>query len=64
MHGKSKTKLGIGIIGCGNISMTYLRNAALFGGVELHRLRRHFGRHGRAPRQRNTASARLASMRC
>ena len=35
MHGKSKTKLGIGVIGCGNISMTYLRNAALFGGVEL-----------------------------
>ncbi len=28
-------KLGIGVVGCGNISMTYLRNAALFGGVEL-----------------------------
>lgn len=28
-------KLGIGVIGCGNISMTYLRNAALFPGVEL-----------------------------
>ncbi|RUW20286.1 Gfo/Idh/MocA family oxidoreductase, partial [Mesorhizobium sp. M1E.F.Ca.ET.041.01.1.1] len=35
MHGKSKTKLGIGVIGCGNISMTYLRNAALFTGVVL-----------------------------
>ncbi|PBC03449.1 Gfo/Idh/MocA family oxidoreductase [Mesorhizobium sp. WSM3860] len=35
MHGKSKAKLGIGVIGCGNISMTYLRNAALFTGVEL-----------------------------
>jgi hypothetical protein len=35
MHGKSTIKLGIGVIGCGNISMTYLRNAALFGGVEL-----------------------------
>jgi predicted dehydrogenase len=35
MQGKSKTKLGIGVIGCGNISMTYLRNAALFEGVEL-----------------------------
>ena len=32
---KTKVKLGIGVIGCGNISMTYLRNAALFAGVEL-----------------------------
>ena len=31
----TKAKLGIGVIGCGNISMTYLRNAALFDGVEL-----------------------------
>jgi predicted dehydrogenase len=29
------SKLGIGVVGCGNISMTYLRNAALFPGVEL-----------------------------
>jgi len=35
MQEKSEVKLGIGVIGCGNISMTYLRNAALFGGVEL-----------------------------
>jgi predicted dehydrogenase len=28
-------KLGIGVVGCGNISMTYLRNATLFPGVEL-----------------------------
>ena len=28
-------KLGIGVVGCGNISMTYLRNAALFPEVEL-----------------------------
>ena len=28
-------RLGIGVVGCGNISMTYLRNAALFPGVEL-----------------------------
>jgi predicted dehydrogenase len=28
-------KLGIGVIGCGNIAMTYLRNAALFRGLEL-----------------------------
>jgi predicted dehydrogenase len=28
-------KLGIGVVGCGNISMTYMRNAALFPGVEL-----------------------------
>ncbi|MGY5803594.1 Gfo/Idh/MocA family protein [Rhizobium sp. LEGMi12c] len=35
MAGNSKAKLGIGVIGCGNISMTYLRNAALFSGVEL-----------------------------
>jgi predicted dehydrogenase len=30
-----KNKIGLGVIGCGNISMTYLRNAALFSGVEL-----------------------------
>lgn len=35
MRGKSKGKLGIGVVGCGNISITYLRNAALFEGVEL-----------------------------
>ncbi|MBB3609619.1 Gfo/Idh/MocA family oxidoreductase [Rhizobium sp. BK602] len=35
MTEKTKAKLGIGVIGCGNISMTYLRNAALFAGVEL-----------------------------
>lgn len=35
MDAITKTKLGIGVIGCGNISMTYLRNAALFSGVEL-----------------------------
>ena len=35
MTGNSKGKLGIGVVGCGNISMTYLRNAALFAGVEL-----------------------------
>jgi predicted dehydrogenase len=28
-------KLGIGVIGCGNIAATYLRNAALFPGVEI-----------------------------
>lgn len=28
-------KLGIGVVGCGNISLTYMRNAALFRGVEL-----------------------------
>ena len=28
------SKLGIGIVGCGNIAMTYLRNAALFAGLE------------------------------
>jgi predicted dehydrogenase len=27
-------KLGIGIVGCGSIAMTYLRNAALFHGLE------------------------------
>ena len=35
MQAKSKEKLAIGVIGCGNISMAYLRNAALFGGIEL-----------------------------
>ncbi len=29
------TRMGIGIIGCGNIAATYLRNAALFGDVRL-----------------------------
>ncbi|WFU06019.1 Gfo/Idh/MocA family oxidoreductase (plasmid) [Rhizobium sp. CB3171] len=33
---KTKGTLGIGIIGCGNISMTYLRNASLFAGIEVH----------------------------
>ncbi|WP_182084974.1 Gfo/Idh/MocA family oxidoreductase [Aureimonas sp. ME7] len=28
-------RIGIGVIGCGNIAMTYMRNAALFPGVEL-----------------------------
>ena len=31
----AKTKLRIGIVGCGNISMAYLRNAPLFRGVEI-----------------------------
>ncbi|WP_271022704.1 Gfo/Idh/MocA family oxidoreductase [Rhizobium sp. RCAM05973] len=35
MTDNSKGKLGVGVIGCGNIFMTYLRNAALFAGVEL-----------------------------
>lgn len=30
-----REKIGLGVIGCGNISMTYLQNAALFAGVEL-----------------------------
>lgn len=29
------SKLGLGIVGCGNIATTYLRNAALFQGLEL-----------------------------
>lgn len=28
-------RTGIGVIGCGNIAVTYMRNAALFGGVRL-----------------------------
>ncbi|MEK1850430.1 MAG: Gfo/Idh/MocA family oxidoreductase [Phyllobacterium sp.] len=31
----SRNNLRIGVIGCGNISMTYLRNAALFRGIAL-----------------------------
>ena len=31
----TETKLRIGIVGCGNISMAYLRNAPLFRGVEI-----------------------------
>ncbi|WP_210526183.1 Gfo/Idh/MocA family protein [Rubellimicrobium arenae] len=29
------TRIGVGVIGCGNISATYLRNARLFAGIEL-----------------------------
>ncbi|MGV1868117.1 MULTISPECIES: Gfo/Idh/MocA family protein [unclassified Rhizobium] len=35
MTRKNNAKIGLGVIGCGNISMTYLRNTALFAGVEL-----------------------------
>ena len=35
MIGMAKPKLRIGVIGCGNISMTYLRNCALFDGIEV-----------------------------
>lgn len=35
MTEETKTKLRVGVIGCGNISMTYLRNAVLFNGVKL-----------------------------
>ena len=35
MTDENRAKIGLGVIGCGNISMTYLRNAALFSGVEL-----------------------------
>ncbi|PZM14494.1 Gfo/Idh/MocA family protein [Rhizobium tubonense] len=35
MDVKTKDKIGLGVIGCGNISMTYLRNAAMFAGIEL-----------------------------
>ena len=31
----SRKNLRIGVVGCGNISMTYLRNSALFRGIEL-----------------------------
>ena len=72
MHGKSKTKLGIGVVGCGNISMTYLRNAALFGGVELRAcadisadmaaLRAQGIRHPRA--QRRCAAGRSGDRPC
>jgi len=32
----AQSKLRIGIVGCGNISMAYLRNAPLFRGVEIN----------------------------
>jgi len=35
MVAHTREKIGLGVIGCGNISMTYLRNAALFGGIDL-----------------------------
>lgn len=31
----ARTKLRIGVVGCGNISMAYMRNASLFRGVEI-----------------------------
>jgi predicted dehydrogenase len=31
----TQTKLRIGVVGCGNISTAYLRNAPLFGGVQI-----------------------------
>lgn len=34
-HDALMKTLGLGLIGCGNIAMTYLRNAALFPGVEI-----------------------------
>ncbi|HET9070189.1 MAG TPA: Gfo/Idh/MocA family oxidoreductase, partial [Amaricoccus sp.] len=35
MSGVGGARLGVGVVGCGNISATYLRNAALFAGVEM-----------------------------
>jgi predicted dehydrogenase len=35
MSGADRAELRVGVIGCGNISATYMRNAALFGGVEI-----------------------------
>ncbi|OJF89790.1 Gfo/Idh/MocA family protein [Pararhizobium antarcticum] len=35
MGAHTRETIGLGVIGCGNISMTYLRNAALFAGIEL-----------------------------
>ncbi len=35
MNSGAGKSLRIGVIGCGNISATYLRNASLFGGVEM-----------------------------
>jgi predicted dehydrogenase len=29
------SKLRIALVGCGNVAMSYLRNAAMFNGVEL-----------------------------
>ena len=34
-------KLGVGVIGCGNISDTYFRLAPLFKGIEMRRMCRH-----------------------
>jgi predicted dehydrogenase len=31
----TKARLGVGIVGCGSISLQYLHNAPLFGGVEM-----------------------------
>src|SRR5215831_8747984 len=35
MTHRNGAKLGIGVVGCGNISLQYMRNASLFGEVEL-----------------------------
>ena len=44
-------KLGVGIIGCGNISTTYFSLAPLFRGIEMQRLRRHQHGCGEGPGQ-------------
>lgn len=36
MKSTANTKLNVGIVGCGNISLAYLRNAPLFHGVHMH----------------------------
>lgn len=35
MEGTNEMKLKIGVVGCGNISLAYMRNAPLFRGVEI-----------------------------
>ena len=54
--------LGVGIVGTGNISMTYMRNAALFPGVRLVACAdSRPSRRGRG--RRSTASAPCPRMR-
>ena len=44
-------KLGVGIVGCGNISAAYFSLAPLFKGIEVQGLRRHQSCGGESPRQ-------------
>ena len=53
------SKLGVGVVGCGNISNTYFELAPLFKGIEITRLRRHQHEGRGEGRAKNSASRRM-----